>query len=227
MGSIVSFTARAGNRPRRASVPRKKAPARPEPMAASLDERNRRLADWMKAARAGDSVAFDRLFRELAPLVRTIAQRKGVPVDFLDDVVQETLLTVHRIQASYDPDRPFTAWLRMIAQRRAIDLLRSHGRVSGREVHAPIAFENHADSAENIEDRIEQIDRENISGIAIASLPARQREAVEQLALSGRSIADAANATGLTPGALRVNLYRALATLRARVGSDPKLQAVG
>jgi RNA polymerase sigma-70 factor (ECF subfamily) len=115
----------------------------------------------------------------------------------------------------------------MIAQRRAIDLLRSHGRVSGREVHAPIAFENHADSAENIEDRIEQIDRENISGIAIASLPARQREAVEQLALSGRSIADAANATGLTPGALRVNLYRALATLRARVGSDPKLQAVG
>src|SRR6516164_6672016 len=53
---------------------------------------------------------------------------EGVPFDFIDDVVQETLLTVHQARHTYDPNRSFTAWLRTIAQRRAIDGLRRAAR---------------------------------------------------------------------------------------------------
>jgi RNA polymerase sigma factor (sigma-70 family) len=182
-----------------------------------FDEQNRRLSAWMKAAQDGDRIAYDNLLRASIPFIKMVARRQGVPADLLDDVVQETLLTVHRIRRTYDSSRPFTAWLRSIAQRRAIDLMRSQGRTVRREIHQPLAFENHPDPTASPEDQAEQVARRKFLGIAVAALPARQREAVEQLALNGKSFADAAIATGLTPAALSVNLHRAFKTLRADV----------
>lgn len=197
--------------------PDAKAPERPD---TRLGDQNRRLTGLMKAAQAGDRAAYDNLLRESIPFIRMVVRREGVPADFIDDTVQETLLTVHRIRATYDPDRPYTAWLRTIAQRRAIDVLRSQGRVSLREINEPLAFENHADPEGNPEDAADRSDRRNIVGSMVASLPKRQREAVEQLAINGRSLVDAAAATGLTPGALKVSLHRALNTLRKRISIE-------
>jgi RNA polymerase sigma-70 factor (ECF subfamily) len=72
------------------------------------------------------------------------------------------------------------------------------------------------------EDQAEQIECKSLLGAAVASLPARQREAVEQLALKGRSLVDAAVAIGLTPGALKVNFHRAINNLRQQFGSEKK-----
>ena len=54
---------------------------------------------------------------------------------------------------------------------------------------------------------------------ALASLPARQREAVQHLVLEERSLADAAALTRRTKGSLKVNLHRALKALRDRMES--------
>ena len=62
------------------------------------------------------------------------------------------------------------------------------------------------------------LDQARILDAAIAELPERQREAVEHLALAEQSLAEAAAATGRSTGALKVNLHRALKTLRARFG---------
>ena len=67
-----------------------------------------------------------------------VARKQGVPVDLLDDVVQETLITIHRVRQTYDPSRSYHAWLAAIAARRAIDALRQHGRRDRREVHEPL-----------------------------------------------------------------------------------------
>ena len=72
--------------------------------------------------------AYDTLLRDCIPFIQRVARAKGVPSDFVDDVVQETLLTIHQARQTYDPSRSFTAWLRTIAQRRAIDGLRRGGR---------------------------------------------------------------------------------------------------
>ncbi len=56
---------------------------------------------------------------------------------------------------------------------------------------------------------------------AVAALSPGQREAVELLAFRQRSLAEAAAETGKTKGALKVNLHRALKTLRARfIGTE-------
>ena len=180
-----------------------------------FNEQDRRLTAMMSTVQEGNSSAFEKLVRAATPFIKSVARRLGVPADFIDDVVQETLLTIHCIRHTFDPNRPFTPWLRMIAQRRAIDILRRQVRTTGREIHEPLAFQNYSDPAGNPEDAMDLSDRKSALAVAIAALPVKQREAAEQLALNGRSLVDASAKTGRTQGALKVNFHRALDTLRA------------
>jgi RNA polymerase sigma factor (sigma-70 family) len=101
----------------------------------------------MAAAQAGDSAAYQTLLCNCIPLIKSVARRRGVDADRIGDVVQDVLLTIHRARHTYDPSRSFPAWLCVIADRRAIDLLRRARRHHMREVHAPLAFESRADEA--------------------------------------------------------------------------------
>jgi RNA polymerase sigma-70 factor (ECF subfamily) len=183
-----------------------------EPQSPSAEDRRR--AGLMAAAQAGDRTAYETLLRDCVPLVRSIARRTGVGPDQVDDVVQEVLLTIHRARQTYDPSRSFTAWLRVIAERRAIDLLRQSGRRGAREVHAPLAVENYADEAADPAGGLRHADDAGRVAQALAGLPPRQREAVQYLVLEEQSLAEAAAATRRSKGALKVNLHRALKALR-------------
>jgi RNA polymerase sigma factor (sigma-70 family) len=178
-----------------------------------------RRSAWMEAAQAGDGSAYQALLRDCIPVIKSVARRRGVTADYVDDVVQDVLLTIHRARHTYDPGRSFTAWLCVIADRRAIDLLRRTRRQDLREVYAPLALECHADQVADPARGLIQADATKTFTRAIASLPARQREAVQHLVLEERSLADAATLTRRTTGSLKVNLHRALKALRDKVKS--------
>ncbi len=175
-----------------------------------------RRSSQMAAAQAGDRAAYETLLRDCVPLIRAFATRQDVPADHLDDVVQDVLLTIHRARQTYDPARSFTAWLRIIAERRAIDLLRRFGRQRAREIHSPLAFESYADESSDPVHASDDAGVSNRVRKALTTLPQRQREAVQVLVLEERSLAEAAIATQRSKGALKVNLHRALKTLRAK-----------
>jgi RNA polymerase sigma factor (sigma-70 family) len=183
--------------------------------APASDTPERRRAAWMAAAQGGDRVAYERVLADSVGLIRAVARRQGVSVDQIDDVVQETLLTVHRVRHTYDPSRSYDAWLSAIAGRRAVDGLRSQGRRGRRELHDERAYETHAD-ADDATAATEREQQTRRLREAIATLPPGQREAVEQLGLKERSLAEAAAHTGRQTGALKVNLHRAMKALRAR-----------
>jgi len=172
----------------------------------------------MAAAQAGDQAAYGALLRDCVGVIEKVARRQGVPPDRVDDVVQDTLLTIHRARQTYDPARSFTAWLAVLAERRAIDLLRKTGRQTVREVHAPLAYERHADEPAASLRTAYGAEEVHRLGAAVADLPLRQREAVQLLVLQERSLAETAVATGRSTGSLKVNLHRALKSLRARLG---------
>jgi RNA polymerase sigma-70 factor (ECF subfamily) len=176
-----------------------------------------RRSAFMAAAQAGDKTAYETLLRDCVPLIKAVARRKGVAADHVDDVVQEVLLTIHRARQTYDPSRSFTAWLRVIAERRAVDLLRQTGRRGSRELHVPIAFENFADTSADPTSGLQHADDASRVGQALASLPARQREAVQYLVLEEQSLAEAAARTRRSKVSLKVNLHRALKALRGRM----------
>jgi RNA polymerase sigma factor (sigma-70 family) len=179
-------------------------------------EADARRSALMAAAQAGDRVAYETLLRDCVLFIVGLARRRGIPADRADDVVQETLLTLHRARATYDPRRSFDAWLRVIVERRAIDHLRQLHR-RGREVYAPYAYESHADEAVDLSAGIERGEQAKWIGAALAQLPRRQREAVHHLLLEERSLSDAAGLTGRSKGSLKVNLHRALNALRLKI----------
>ncbi|MFK2876792.1 RNA polymerase sigma factor [Rhodanobacter hydrolyticus] len=173
----------------------------------------------MAAAQAGDRRAYERVLADSVALIRAVARRQGMGVDGLDDVVQETLLTVHRVRHTYDPTRSYDAWLGAIAGRRAIDALRGQGRRGRRELHDDIALDQHPDRDDASMDAERNQQARHLRE-AIAQLPPGQREAVEQLGLREQSLAEAAAHTGRNTGALKVNLHRALKALRDRLNGD-------
>ncbi|WP_210215321.1 sigma-70 family RNA polymerase sigma factor [Lichenihabitans psoromatis] len=189
----------------------------------SNDNAARLDAEWsamMVAAQAGDRAAYERLLRSSMPLIRRVARHQGVQVDRLDDVIQDVLITVHRARQTYDPTRSFSAWLGVIARRRAIDSLRRNGRQDRREVFAPIDYENHADPAADARQTRGGEAPDDAMMAALDRLPTGQREAIEVLALRQLSLDEAADFTGKTKGALKVNMHRALKSLRARFGGE-------
>jgi RNA polymerase sigma factor (sigma-70 family) len=213
--SVYRFSGRA-HAPRCTLVP--KAPAMTVDVPSQKDETDSRRAAWMVAAQAGDRAAYDTLLRDCVPFIQRVARAQGVPSDFVDDVVQETLLTIHQARQTYDPSRSFTAWLRTIARRRAIDGLRRRRRTRNREIHAPLAYQSYSDPSGGPEQAAFQLRHTEALNSTLGKLPPRQRDAVEHLALHGRSLTQAATATGRSSGSLRVNWHRALKTLRTQLG---------
>jgi RNA polymerase sigma-70 factor (ECF subfamily) len=184
---------------------------------------DRRWSAWMASAQGGDRAAYEALLRECVPLIRRVARGQGVTGDRIDDVVQDVLLTVHRARQTYDPAYSFVAWLRTISKRRAIDILRRSGRQGAREIHAPLAYEAYAAPDSEADRGWEQRDRTKRLGAAISTLGEGQREAVEHLALRELSLTEAAETTGKSKGALKVNFHRALKALRARLDGETLL----
>lgn len=183
-------------------------------------ESERGWSQAMAAAQSGDREAYDRLLREIVPFIRVVVTAHHRRPDRIEDVIQDVLLTVHRVRHTYDPARPFRPWLAAIARRRSIDALRRRGRTDAMEVADQPAYETFADPGANREIEVAQ----NTAGLsgAIAALPASQREAVELLKLKEMSLAEASQASGKSMTALKVNVHRAIKALRAQLTGERK-----
>jgi RNA polymerase sigma-70 factor (ECF subfamily) len=172
----------------------------------------------MAAAQDGDREAYRRLLGEVAPFIRAIVARQHRMADRVEDVVQDVLLTLHRVRHTYDPSRSFKHWLAMIARRRSIDALRRRLRLGRIEVSDEIAYETFADPRANR--MVETHEASEGLRAAVAGLPERQREALELLKLREMSLREASEASGTSVAALKVNVHRALKALRARLKGE-------
>jgi RNA polymerase sigma-70 factor, ECF subfamily len=172
----------------------------------------------MAAAQDGDRTAYDRLLRQILPFIRAIAARQHRTPDRIEDVVQDVLLTIHRVRHTYDPTRPIEAWLGAIARRRSIDMLRRQGRIGAVETADAGAYETFADPGANRER--EGSDAAASLGRAMRGLPPSQREALELVKLRELSLAEASRMSGRSVGALKVNVHRALTALRTRLKGE-------
>lgn len=167
----------------------------------------------MRSAISGDSAAYHRLLKAITPVLRAAARRgllrAGQSVDQAEDIVQEILLAVHLKRHTWDVDAPFAPWLFAIARNKLIDALRRRGRR---------VFVNIDDFAETLADQPAP-ERAPPAEVAaqLQSLPARQREVLQSIAVESASIKDTARKFAMSEGAVRVALHRALASLTAKV----------
>jgi RNA polymerase sigma-70 factor (ECF subfamily) len=135
--------------------------------------------------------------------------RAGQPVDQSEDIVQEILLAVHLKRHTWDVDAPFAPWLFAIARNKLIDALRRRGRR---------IFVNVDDFAETLADQpaAEAASPQEVA-TQLETLPARQREVLQSIAVESASIKDTAQKLSMSEGAVRVALHRALSSLTAKM----------
>ena len=177
-------------------------------------EQERQGAALMRLAQTGDQDAYTSLLVLLTSTTRRFARARLGGVPWIDDVVQETLLTVHRALHTYDPARPFGPWFYAIASTRLIDAVRRERRITQRELPRDPGFDVAESSAGD-----EHIDVEAIRA-AVRLLPARQRDIIEGLKFRDESVRDIASRTSMTISAVKVTAHRGYRTLRKLLGGQ-------
>ena len=178
-----------------------------------MREREDEWTGLMRSAMSGDSAAYHRLLKAITPVLRAAARRglarAGQPVDQSEDIVQDILLAVHLKRHTWDANAPFAPWLFAIARNKLIDALRRRGRR---------IFVNVDDFSETLADQVpEETASPGEVAAQLQTLPARQREVLQSIAVESASIKDTAKKFSMSEGAVRVALHRGLTSLTAKL----------
>lgn len=169
------------------------------------------LSGLMRAGRSGDEAAYRRLLEALTRRLRVVVKnglrRYGRGDEDIEDVVQETLLAIHLKRHTWDENQPIEPWVRAIAHHKLVDSLRRRG------------FRQLVDINDYSEDlsvpaTAESDDARECADL-LAALTPRQRELVEAISIEGRSAREVGDRLGMSEGAVRVALHRALKTMAA------------
>jgi len=141
-----------------------------------------------------------------------------------EDAVQEAFLAVWRQAASYDPNqaKPST-WILTIVHRRAVDHVRRsvrHGEIAERvatlEEHGVVEGLDEATATRETRRRVQK---------ALATLPAKERSALELAYWGGMSQSQIATQLGIPAGTVKSRTFAALAHLRTALEQAPVLAA--
>lgn len=178
------------------------------------DEKDRVFSTLMQSVQAGDAGAYDRLLREILPLLRYEVRRlrSFLSQEDREDLVQDILLSLHAVRATYDPQRPFIPWLFAIARNRIADAGRRYKRSAINEVQVDDRAVTFPDENANVD--TEAYGDPEALRQAIQALPPGQREAVKMLKIKEMSLKEAASASGQSVGALKVSVHRGITELR-------------
>src|SRR5258707_9786705 len=142
----------------------------------TVNEREQRWAEAMRAERRGEAVAYERMLKEVATTLRRSLAPRLVRVDLgaheVEDLVQEILIGLHGKRHTWDPARPFLPWLHTITRYKLIDFMRHRRGDTRRRVD--LALEDWVEIVESPADEADcstwEVDRH------LAVLPVSQRE---------------------------------------------------
>ncbi len=164
------------------------------------------MARLMALAQAGDRTAYRTVLTSSMKWLGRYYSGKIHPCA-VDDLVQDTLTSLHAKRATYVPARPFFPWLAAIARYRWIDQLRRTYRANEHELGDDLA------SPEEEESAVARLSLDKLLGL----LPASQSTAIRLVKIEGQSIAEAAEMTGQSEPLVKVNIHRGLKKLTALI----------
>ncbi len=160
-----------------------------------------------------DRRAFAALFRHFAPRVKAFLMKSGASESMADECTQEVMATLWTKAHMFDPSRAsVSTWVFTIARNRKIDAIRKQRRPEPEEL--PWGPEAEPDQADALSLRQES---EQLAE-AIAALPEKQRELIQQAYFGDLSHSEIAEDTGLPLGTIKSRIRLALERLRHAMG---------
>ena len=169
----------------------------------------------------GDDAAFGEVYDKLGPRLFGYLVKHTRDHALAEDIVQQTMLRIHRARGRFLPGAEVMPWAFAIARRLLVD---THRRGGAR--HEVLAKD---ESQQDEGELLASVDA-SADDIAIAKetaaqlhaelrrLPENQRVAFELIKQEGLSVAEAAQVLGTTVAAVKLRAHRAYEALRAVLG---------
>ncbi|MGH2534158.1 MAG: RNA polymerase sigma factor [Thermomicrobiales bacterium] len=168
--------------------------------------------DLVARARAGDPVAFERLFESYhAPVLNYLHRMVGDRA-LAEDLTQDAFVKAYRALPNTRPDLAFKAWIYRIATNTAISHLRRKKLVqwvpflAGQEHASDEAIDRSVSRKYDVEQTLEK-------------LPQHYAAALLLRHYQGLSLAETAGALGITENAAKLRLFRARKAFAAAYGN--------
>jgi RNA polymerase sigma-70 factor, ECF subfamily len=166
---------------------------------------------------AGDDAAFGLVYDALAPrLLGYLLRRTRDPEDAAD-LLQQTMLHIHRARGDFITGAEVTPWAFAIARRLLVDSVRRGGPGPRSDSGG---LDTRASEAPRADDLVHAHELSVCIERTLAQLPASQRMAFQLIKQDGLSLADAARVLGTTVGAAKVRVHRAYEALRAALAGQ-------
>lgn len=179
--------------------------------------------DWagliVAIAMRGDRAAFASLFRHFAPRVKAYMKRSGAADAAAEELAQETLLTVWRKAALFDPAGVSpSGWIFTIARNLRIDMARRDARHS---TSGPAGAEFLPDSSEPADSLLGARQAEARVRKALGALSHEQRRVVELSYYEEKAHSEIAAILDVPLGTVKSRLRLAVGRLR-RLLEEPE-----
>ena len=171
----------------------------------------------------GDESAFASVYDAVAPRVHAYLVRQTRDPAVADDLLQQTLLQIHRKRGTYAAGLPVLPWAFAIARRLYIDECRR--RKTDALWSARDLGEDDRRTSAVPEDEVATRQTAQVLERELARMPGNQRVAFELLRVDGLSQQEAAQALGTSVSAVKLRAFRAYSALRVALGCP--LQASG
>ena len=166
----------------------------------------------------GDQAAFAQLYDELAPMVHGVVRKVVRDPAISEEVTQEVFVELWRLAARFDGTKGSArSWAATLAQRRAIDRVRSEQASRDRQDRdATLAAAPHDTVVAEVE---ATMDRARVRR-ALAQLSELQREAVELAYFGGHTYREVAVMLDVAEGTVKSRIRDGLIRLRDELGGE-------
>jgi len=167
---------------------------------------------------SGSDAAFGEVYDAVAPRIFGYLRRHTKDTALAEDLVQQTLLQMHRARGTFIPGSSVLPWAFAIARRLLIDELRRSRRNVLAGAQPGVMGDGHTsvepspDGVAEAQELAARLQRE------LVRLPESQRVAFELMRIDGLSHMEAAEVLGATVNAVKLRAHRAYLALRAVLG---------
>jgi RNA polymerase sigma-70 factor (ECF subfamily) len=167
----------------------------------------------------GDESAFSQLYDSLAPRLHRYLLRGCRDACTAADLLQQTMLQIHRARGSFIAGADVSPWAFAIARRLLVDSLRRRKHERRAVSLETGGYEDGAvDLRADLQPADERVDAQRLAraiDAALERLPKSHRVAFELVKRDGLSIREAAQVLGATPTAVKLRAHRAYVALRS------------
>ena len=176
------------------------------------------LSALLLLAQDGDKSAYARFLGEASELLKKFLLRRMENPELVEDVLQDTLLSVHRARHTFQSEKPLGPWLYAICEHRMLDFYRKYRRLESREIAQPDEIMEWATPSPEIR----ETERGQRVLEALERLPANQREVITLLKIEELTVKEIAKKIGISESSVKVTAFRGYETIRRLLGVGGK-----